>query len=161
MKTRALCSALLALLLLGSAPPAAADELAPAAPAPTVDHYVAIGVRTYAADPTSLALSGKARLLALGPVSASGRAALLLGRYTEVRAPMTVELQPVHRVAPFLGIGVAYNTDQLGALDPMLTGGVDVALHRRVALNVTVHYIRQIEAADDDKELMVSLALVL
>ena len=128
------------------------------AEAQTPEHLVSVGVRAGAHDPTALAVGGKLQLIRFGRPSLSLRAALLYGEYFEGRAAVTAELRVVPRVLPFLGAGVAYGTDGLGAIDPMLTGGLDIRLIRRVVLQLSVGLIFQLRAEDDDKEAMAALA---
>lgn len=129
---------------------AAAEELE------SPDHYAALGVRAFAHDPTAVVIAGKARLVGLGALSGSVRAALLYGDYFEARLPVTVEgalpLGTWLSVSPFAGVGAAYNTDRVGALDPMVSAGVDVRLPRRVVLSATVNVIWQRTIGDTDKE---------
>jgi hypothetical protein len=124
------------------------------------DYFVAAGVRAWAHDPTSLVLAGKAKLVDVSRASVSVRGALLFGPYKEARLPLTVEMAILPRISPFAGGGVAYGTDGLGAFDPMLTGGVNLRIIRHVAIDVTINYIFQLDANDDDKEIMGSLAFV-
>lgn len=152
---RALSLAILCWTLTALTPTAA--ETPP--PDQTSTHHVAVGIRTYAHDPTALLLTGKLELVDLGTPGLSVRPALLFGQYLEARASLTVELRFIADVTPFTGIGAAYGTDNLGTIDPMLTAGLDVPLHERIALNLTVNYIFQVRVEDDDKEIMGSLGV--
>ena len=121
------------------------------------DLYVALGVRAFAHDPTAIVLAGKLRLFDVGPLSTSVRDALLYGDYFEARISATLEAVPLARTAPFLGLGMAYNTDGLGQVDPMATAGIDVRVTRRVTVSATVNIIWQRTVGDTDKEGMGTL----
>ena len=146
----------IAVLLSCFAPDVAADPYTRKPPA----FHVGLGVRALAHDPTAVVLAGKVKLLDMGRLSTSLRAALLVGDYVEGRAPITVEGVLLPRVVPFLGIGLAYNTDHLGVVDPMVSGGLDVWLARRVVANATINIVWQRDIGDTDKEGMGSIGFV-
>lgn len=133
-------------------------ERTSAAAAPA--HYVALGMRALAHDPTALVLAGKAELLAAGSVRGSVRGALMYGDYFEARIPITVEAALIPRTAPFLGAGLAYNTDGLARVDLMITGGFDLRVTRRITLGATVNIIWQRAISDTDKEGMGTVGIV-
>ena len=68
-----------------------------------------------------------------------------MGGYdTEWRLPFTIDGQQNARgISWFGGGGLAYNMDDLGDVDAMLTGGLDKALNRRLVVNLTINFIWQ------------------
>jgi hypothetical protein len=73
--------------------------------------------------------------------------------------PVTLDLFPRSIVSPYLGGGIATNTDTTHATDGMLTGGVDFNLVPHVTLGLNVNYIFQTAINDTDWEAMALLYL--
>lgn len=132
-------------------------EPLPAAEVPA--YYVGAGIRGGKGDATAAVIGSKIKLTDLGDLTLSTRPALLMGGYdTEWRLPITVEGQTNARgISFFGGGGLAYNMDDLGEVDAMLTGGLDMALKRRLVLSMTINFIWQSDISDDDTEFMVTL----
>jgi hypothetical protein len=133
-----------------------------AEPSPSVQvpaYYVGAGFRGGKGDATAAVIDSKIKLTDLGHLTLSTRPALLMGGYdTEWRLPFTVEGQKNARgFALFGGAGLAYNMDDLGDVDAMLTGGLDKALNRRLVVNLTINFIWQSAISDDDTEFLASL----
>jgi hypothetical protein len=140
------------------------SSLALAAPAATPAlqvpaYYVGAGFRGGKGDATAAVIDSKIKLMNLGDFTASTRPALLMGGYdTEWRLPFTVEGQKNERgFAWFGGAGLAYNMDDLGEVDGMLTGGIDKAMNRRLVVNLTINFIWQSDISDDDTEFLATL----
>lgn len=136
--------------------------IALAAPTPRAevsDYYIGAGIRGGQADATAAVIDSKIKLVGLGDFTVSTRPALLFGGYdTEWRLPFTVESHTnSHGVSLFGGGGLAYNMDDLGDTDAMVTGGLDVALARRLIVDLTINYIWQSSISDDDTEFMATL----
>lgn len=132
-------------------------EPPPSAEAPA--YYVGAGLRGGKADAVAAVIGAKIKVTDLGDLTLSTRPALLMGGYdTEWRLPITVEGRTGARgISLFGGGGLAYNMDDLGEVDAMLTGGLDMALNGRLVLSMTINYIWQSEISDDDTEFMVTL----
>ncbi|MBK6349691.1 MAG: hypothetical protein V9E93_16930 [Steroidobacteraceae bacterium] len=132
-------------------------ESAPATEAPA--YYLGAGFRGGKGDATAGVIDSKIKLTNLGDLTLSTRPALLMGGYdTEWRLPVTVEGHKNERgVAWFGGGGLAYNMDDLGEVDAMLSGGLDMAVNRQLVVNLTINFIWQSEISDDDTEFMASL----
>ena len=123
------------------------------------DYYLGAGVRGAKRDATAFVVDSKVKLLDVGAVTLSTRPALLFGGYDfEWRLPFTLDIETDnHRLGWFAGAGLAYNMDDLGDTDAMVTGGLDFALNHRLILNLTLNYIWQSSISDDDTEFMASL----
>jgi hypothetical protein len=153
-----LACGLLASLLVHSA--TAAPEAAASEPAP--GYYLGAGIRGGKGDATAAVIDSKLRLFGKSDVTVSTRPALLMGGYdTEWRLPITIEgHQNARGISWFGGGGLAYNMDDLGETDAMVTGGVDYARGRHLLFNLTLNYIWQDAISDDDTEFMASVNYV-
>jgi hypothetical protein len=82
-----------------------------------------------------------------------------MGGYdTEWRLPVTVDASTnAHGFAWFGGGGLAYNMDDLGEVDAMLTGGMDIPLKRHLTASLAINYIWQDAISDDDTEFLASI----
>jgi opacity protein-like surface antigen len=76
-----------------------------------------------------------------------------------LRLPLTVDFNRRGFVSPYLGGGIATNTDNNGATNGMLTGGLDLNIHENVTLGFNVNYIFQPDLNDTDWEAMTLLYL--
>ena len=76
-----------------------------------------------------------------------------------LRLPLTVDFNRRGFVSPYLGGGIATNTDNTGATNGMLTGGLDLNIHENVTLGLNVNYIFQTDINDTDCEAMTLLYL--
>lgn len=68
----------------------------------------------------------------------------------EFQMPLTVDLFRKALVSPYLGGGIATNTDSTGSTNPMLTGGVDINITRNIVLGFNLNYIFQTDIDDTD-----------
>lgn len=127
----------------------------PEAFAKPIDNYVGVGARAPLRDDLVLILNAKLKIADLGGVSFSARPAIFLGNSTESRFALTGEKETSPGWTPFLGVGVATNTDQSGETNLMLSGGVDVQIGEKLALNVGGNWIFQSD--DNDREINVTL----
>ena len=126
----------------------------PASAGPSNGHYVGAGVRAGFDNGTGLAINGKLQVKELSDRwSLSLRPTLILDRSTEMRAAFTAEAA-IGRVSPYLGGGLAYNTHGSQKVDPMLSAGLDVSLHRNFVVRVGGNYIFQ--DGDTDAEMLVT-----
>ena len=132
---------------------------APTPPAEVPAYYLGAGIRGGQADAVAAVIDSKIKLTDLGHLTLSTRPALLMGGYdTEWRLPFTVDGPTSARgVSLFGGGGLAYNMDDLGETDAMVTGGLDVAVSRRLIVDLTINYIWQSSISDDDTEFMATL----
>jgi len=134
----------LAVAILGLAPAGAIAE-------PPV-HYLGVGARGGFNDSTAAVINAKLKINGEDRPGVSLRPALLLGDEIEVRLPLTVDLELGEQFFPFAGAGVAYNTDGLSAVDPMLTAGTDVRLVENLVLGLEGNFIFQLDSSDTDAE---------
>jgi hypothetical protein len=137
----------------------AVDPAVAETPTPIPDYYAGVGARGLKGDALAAVLGSKIKLMDFGERTFSTRPALLLGGYdTEWRLPFTVEGKTnSHGFGWFGGVGLAYNMDDLGKTDAMVTGGIDVPFKNRLVLNVTIDYMWQDSISDVDGELLVSI----
>jgi hypothetical protein len=70
----------------------------------------------------------------------------------EYRIPLTFDLFPHSIISPYVGGGVATNTDGLGYTDGMFTGGLDINLTKYLTVGLNVNYIYQTNIDDTDWE---------
>lgn len=124
---------------------------APEALAKPADNYIGVGARGGLYDDTTAIINAKFKITDFGGVSLSGRPAIFLGNYTELRFSLTGEREIVPGWTPFFGVGVATNTDRSGEVNPMLSGGLDFQISERFVLQVGGNFIFQ--SNDTDKEL--------
>jgi hypothetical protein len=120
-----------------------------------IDNYIGAGARAPLRDPLVLILNAKVKIADLGGVSFSGRPAIFLGNSTESRFALTGEKEISPGWTPFLGVGVATNTDQSGETNPMLSVGVDIQVSEKIVLNVGGNWIFQ--SNDNDREINVTV----
>jgi len=70
--------------------------------------------------------------------------------------PLTVNLRPTSWISPYLGAGIATNTDSTGKTDAMMTLGADISLSRNISIDLGLNYIFQssnLDANNRDLEL--------
>lgn len=77
----------------------------------------------------------------------------------EFQMPLTVDFFRKALVSPYLGGGIATNTDSTRSTNPMLTGGVDINITRNIVLGFNVNYIFQTDIDDTDWQGMTLLYL--
>ncbi len=132
-------------------------ETAPSTEIPA--YYVGAGIRGGKGDAIAAVIDSKIKLTDLGDRTFSTRPALLMGGYdTEWRLPFTIDGQKnKHGISWFGGGGLAYNMDNLDEVDGMLTGGMDMALNRRLILSLAINFIWQSAISDDDTEFYASI----
>jgi hypothetical protein len=121
----------LAALVIGSAfvgTPAFAD---------TPDNFVGAGIRTGLGETTDLAIISKIKLVELGGnTSLSVRPTGIVADEFEAQLPVTVDLQVNKTLRPYVGAGIAVNNGGEGLTDPMVVGGLDVAIAKNTVLNL-------------------------
>jgi len=62
--------------------------------------------------------------------------------------PLTVNLKPNSWLSPYLGVGIATNTDSTGKTDAMVSLGADISLSRNIAIDLGFNYIFQSSSLD-------------
>jgi Outer membrane protein beta-barrel domain len=77
----------------------------------------------------------------------------------EFQMPLTMDFFRKALVSPYLGGGIATNTDSTSSTNPMLTGGVDINITRNIVLGFNVNYIFQTDIDDTDWQGMTLLYL--
>ncbi len=122
------------------------------------DNYIGVGARGGLNDDTVGVINAKFKIIDLGGVSFSSRPAVFLGDYTELRLSLTGEKEIAPGWSPFLGGGLATNTDRSGELNFMLSAGLDLQVSEKFVLQVGGNYIFQ--SNDTDAELAVTLNYV-
>lgn len=121
------------------------------------DNSVSLGIRTLLNDPTAAALGAKIKLTDIGRISVSLRPEVLFGKDIEGRFTVTGEVELRAALYPFAGIGIAVNTDQTHAIDPMMAGGLEVRLHPPLSVRLEGRMIFQTTIDDTDFEFITSL----
>ena len=123
------------------------------------DYFVGVGGRGLKGDPFATVIGAKLKITDISGLSFSTRPEVLLGGFDspEWRLPFTVEGR-VNKdgFAWFGGGGLAYNMDDLGEIDAMVTGGINMPLSERWVLNVQIDYMWQHAIDDLDGELIVT-----
>jgi hypothetical protein len=71
---------------------------------------------------------------------------------SELRAPLTFDIFHHSIISPYIGGGLATNTDGLGYTDGMLTGGIDLNITKYLTIGLNVNYIYQTNIDDTDWE---------
>ncbi|MFG6099453.1 hypothetical protein SPB21_29690 [Leptothoe sp. ISB3NOV94-8A] len=119
-----------------------------------IENYVGVGVRTGLNDDTAAVLDSKLEVIPFEQGSLSVRPAILIGEDFEGRLPVSFDLALDEQFLVFGGGGFAYNFDD-SDLDPMITGGVDMAVSERLILNVEGNLI--FKSNDTDAEVAASI----
>jgi hypothetical protein len=70
----------------------------------------------------------------------------------EFRLPLTFDLFYNSLFSPYVGGGIATNTDNLGYTDGMLTGGLDINVTKWITVGLNINYIFQTNIDDTDWE---------
>lgn len=78
---------------------------------------------------------------------------------SELRLPLTLDLFHSTLFSPYIGGGVATNTDGLGYTDGMFTGGLDINITKYLTVGLNVNYIYQTNIDDTDWEALGMLYL--
>jgi hypothetical protein len=126
----------------------------------------AAGVDT--GEPTSGVLTGRIAYKLGSDFSLSLRPSYIFGNRDlegrnnsegEFQMPLTIDIFRKALVSPYLGAGIATNTDSTGATNPMLSGGVDINITRNIVLGLNVNYIYQNDIGDTDWQTMSLLYL--
>lgn len=77
----------------------------------------------------------------------------------EFRVPLTFDLFHSTLLSPYIGGGIATNTDGLGYTDGMFTGGLDINITKNLTIGLNVNYIYQTNIDDTDWEALGMLYL--
>jgi len=128
-------------------------------PTQVPDNYAGLGARGLKGEPFAVVFNTKFKLMDLDGLTLSTRPALLVGGFDgEWRLPVTVEggLNS-HGFAWIGGVGLAHGMDDLGEIDAMVVGGIDLPFSDRWVLNVTINYMWQHAIDDLDGELRVTI----
>jgi len=105
-------------------------------------------------------INAKIRLTQFNDASFSVRPGLFLGDVTEFRLPLTVEAEIAPGFSPYIGGGIAVNTDGLNKIDPMIMGGLDTSLTTNLVLKLELNLIFQTNINDSDAEFVSTLNYV-
>jgi opacity protein-like surface antigen len=62
--------------------------------------------------------------------------------------PLTLDVKPTSWLSPYLGGGIATNTDSTGQTNGMLSLGADISISRNLAIDLGMNYIFQPNAID-------------
>lgn len=101
-----------------------------------VANHIGGGIRAGFRDDTAFILNGKVKLTDLGDVSLSGRPTVLFGDEVELRLAITGEGELAPNLSPFIGGGIAVNTDGTGDSDPLLAFGAEYQIDRQLVIQV-------------------------
>ncbi|ESA34401.1 nucleoside-specific channel-forming tsx [Leptolyngbya sp. Heron Island J] len=119
-----------------------------------IENYIGVGVRAGLNDDTAAVIDSKLEVVSFEQGSVSVRPALLVGDDFESRLPVSFDLPLEEQFLVFGGGGFAYNFDS-SDFDPMITGGLDMALSDRLILNVEGNLI--FKSNDTDAEVAASV----
>ena len=64
--------------------------------------------------------------------------------------PLTLDLKPTSWLSPYLGLGIATNTDSTGKTDAMMSLGADISLSRNISIDLGLKYIFQSSSVDSN-----------
>lgn len=128
------------------------------------------GVRFGAGEPTNAVITGRIAYNANESIAVSLRPSYIFGNRDlqgvdnnqgSFEMPLTLDLFPRSAVSPYLGAGIATNTDSSGSVNPMISGGLDINLTSYLAVGLNLNYIfqNQLDDADTDWEAMTLIYL--
>lgn len=115
------------------------------------------GARIGMGEPTNGLLYGRLSVPLSRQLALSVRPAYIFGgsdQYgkpnndSSFQMPLTLDWMPSSWISPYLGVGLATNTDSSGETDPMFSGGVDFRLAGNLSLTVGLNYI--VQSVDPD-----------
>lgn len=119
-----------------------------------IENYAGLGVRAGLNDPAALVVDSKLKLVSIDQGSLSVRPAIFIGEDFEGRLPVSFDLPLDEQFVFFGGGGFAYSFDD-SDFDPMVTGGLDMAISERLILNIEGNLI--IKSNDTDAEVSTSI----
>ncbi len=123
------------------------------------------GPRIGIGEPTYPVIYGRLGRIIDKNIAISLRPRYIFGNYDEqgqsnnegaFQMPLTVDLKPTSWLSPYLGFGIATNTDSTGKVDAMMSLGADISLSRNIAIDLGLNYIFQssnVDANNRDLEL--------
>ncbi len=112
-----------------------------------INNYVGIGIRAGLNDDAAAVVDSKLEIVPFNQVSVSVRPAILIGDDVEGRLPVSLDYALAEQVLFFGGGGFAYTFDS-SDFEPMVTGGLDMAISERLILNVEGNLIFKSDDAD-------------
>ena len=124
------------------------------------DNFVGVGARGLKGDPLAAVFGAKVKLGEVSNLSFSTRPEFLVGGFDspEWRLPFTLDSKVnEYGFAWFGGGGLAYNMDDLGKTDPMVSGGINIPLGERWVVNAQINYMWQHAIHDLDGEFILTL----
>ena len=124
------------------------------------DNFVGVGARGLKGDPLAAVFGAKVKLGDVSNLSFSTRPEFLVGGFDspEWRLPFTLDSKVnEYGFAWFGGGGLAYNMDDLGETDPMVSGGINIPLGERWVVNAQINYMWQHAIHDLDGEFILTL----
>ena len=116
------------------------------------------GVRWGVGEPNYGMIYGRAGKLINTDLSISIRPTYIFGNSDQFgspnsqgafQVPVTLDLAPNRFFSPYAGVGIASNTDSMGKVDAMLTGGVDIRVTQYFTLGAGINYIIEPQDADN------------
>ena len=134
----------------------------PTKPAPQSPWILGIGggARIGAGEPTYPMVYGRLGRMVHRDASLSLRPRYIFGnsdqqgqsnREGAFQMPLTLDLKPTNWLSPYLGGGIATNTDSTGKTDGMFSMGVDISINRNLAIDIGMNYIFQSSSVDSNK----------
>lgn len=64
--------------------------------------------------------------------------------------PVTLDFAPGFLLSPYLGGGIATNTDSTGKTNGMISGGVDLSINKHIKIDLGINYIFQQDSVDSN-----------
>jgi hypothetical protein len=118
------------------------------------------GLRVGAGEPTYPMLYGRLGRKLSDDVALSLRPRYIFGNSDSLgipndqgafQMPLTLDLRPDYWISPYVGVGLATNTDSSGATDAMVSLGADVRLGESFSLDLGMNYVFQSQSVDSDR----------
>jgi len=125
------------------------------------------GARIGIGEPTYPMIYGRAGVQLSPDIAISFRPAYIFGNSDQdgkrngqgaFQAPLTLDLATRSWISPYIGFGIATNTDSNGKTDPMLSGGVDLRVVGNLYVAVGLNYI--LESGDSDNRDLEALSVI-
>jgi opacity protein-like surface antigen len=117
------------------------------------------GARFNFGDPTDAAVYGRLGRIIDKNFAISLRPRYIFGNIDEqgksnnegsFQMPLTLDLKPTSRLSPYLGVGIATNTDSTGKTNAMMILGADISLSRNISIDLGLNYIFQSSNLDSN-----------
>lgn len=64
--------------------------------------------------------------------------------------PLTLDVKPNGAVSPYIGAGLATNTDSTGKTNALLSGGLDIRIWQSLRADASINYVFQSTSVDSN-----------